>query len=71
MALSTPDFHHTTILRIKAVMGLVIANVFLIHDEWAMFFFLLFLAIFCEILHRKYSEVISHNRRVTEFNHKK
>jgi hypothetical protein len=67
----TPDFHHTTILRIKAVISLVGANVFLIHDEWSLFFFLLFLAIICEILHRKYSEVISHNRRVTEHNHKK
>ena len=70
MASSTPDFHHTTILRIKAVMGLAIANVFLIHDEWTTFFFLLFLAIICEILHRKYSEVISHNRRVIEHNSK-
>jgi hypothetical protein len=59
------------IFRIKAVIGIVFANVFLIHDEWTTFFFLLFLAIICEILHRKYSEVISHNRRVTEHNYKK
>ena len=70
MSSSISDFHHTTFLRIKAVMGLVIANVFLIHDEWTMFFFVLFLAIICEILHRKLSEVILHNRRVNEHNRK-
>jgi hypothetical protein len=58
------------IFRIKAVIGIVFANVFLIHDEWTTFFFLLFLAIICEILHRKYSEVIAHNRRVTEHHQK-
>lgn len=70
MASSTPDFHHTTILRIKAVISLVIANIFLIHDEWTTFFLLLFLAIICEILHVKISEVILHNRRVTDHNRK-
>ena len=70
MASSTSDIQHTTILRIKAVIGLVIANIFLIHDWWATFFLLLLLAIICEILHLKLSEVILHNRRVTEHNRK-
>ena len=51
-------------------MGLVIANIFLVHDEWTTFFLLLFLAIICEILHRRLSEVILHNRRVTDHNRK-
>jgi hypothetical protein len=66
MSSSISDFHHTTFLRIKAVMGIVITNIFLIHDEWTIFFFVLFLATICEILHRKLSEVILHNRRINE-----
>lgn len=52
------------------MIGLVSANLYLIHDKWAMFFILLFLALFCEILHRRLSEVILHNHRVTEHNRK-
>lgn len=70
MTSSASDFKHTTILRIKAVIGLVIANIFLMHDKWVTFFLLLFLAIICEILHLKLSDVILHNRRVTEHNRK-
>jgi ATP/ADP translocase len=35
-----------------------------------MFFILLFLALICEILHRRLSEVILHNHRVTTHNRK-
>lgn len=70
MTTSTPDIHHTTILRIKAVISLVIANIYVIHDEWTTFIYLLFLAIICEILHRKISQVIFLNRRVNEHNRK-
>jgi hypothetical protein len=70
MASSTSDFNPTTIFRIKAIIGLVIANLFLIHDRWVMFFILLFLAIICEVLHLRLSEVLSHNHKVTEHNRK-
>jgi hypothetical protein len=43
-----------------------IANIFLIHDEWLIFFFLLFLAITFEILHLKLYEVMLHNHSVAE-----
>jgi hypothetical protein len=39
MSSSLSGFQHTTILRIKAVIGLAIANILLIHDKWAMFFY--------------------------------
>ena len=70
MSSSTSDFRHTTILRIKAIICLAIANLFLIHDGWAIFFILVFLAIICEILHRRLSEILLHNHKVTEHNRK-
>jgi hypothetical protein len=60
----------THVLRLTAVISLCSANILLILENWAMFFFLIFLAFICEILHRKYFEVISHNRSASEYNQK-
>jgi hypothetical protein len=63
---SKVEFVETNILRLKAVLGLGIANVFLILENWLMFFFLFILAFVFEILHRKLYVVLLHNHAVAQ-----
>ena len=69
MSESKVEFVETNVLRLKAILGLGIANVFLIIENWPMFFFSLILTIIFEIVHRKLYEVLSHNHYVAQ--HKK
>ena len=55
---------HSHFFRLKALIGLVFANLFLMRDEWLLFFLLIFLAIFCELLHHKFNEVLRHNAKI-------
>jgi len=64
------EFVEATLFRFKAMLGLGIADIFLIHDNWWMFFFLLILAIFFEIMYHKLYEVLLHNHSVNEHNRK-
>ena len=70
MSESKVDFIETNVLRLIAVFGLCTANVFLILENWAIFFFVLILAIFIEILQRKLYEVLLHNYAVAQYKQK-
>ena len=70
MSVSKVEFVETNILRLTAVFGLCTANVLLILENWAMFFFALILAIFFEILQRKLYEVLIHNYAVAQYKEK-
>jgi len=56
---------HSHFFRLKALVGLVFANLFLMRDEWLIFCFLIALAIFCELLHLKLNDVLRHNSKIT------
>jgi hypothetical protein len=66
---SNVEFVETNVLRLKAVLCLGIANIFLIIENWLIFFFSLILSICFEILNRKLYEVLLHNHAVAQ--HKK
>jgi cell division protein FtsL len=70
MPASKVEFIQTNALRLKAVLGLGFADIFLIHDKWLMFFILIVLAIIFEVLHLRLYEVLLHNHEVTERNRK-
>jgi hypothetical protein len=55
---------HSHFFRLKALLGLGCANLFLLHDDWLLFCSLLALAIFCELLHHKFNEVLRHNAKI-------
>lgn len=55
---------HSHFFRLKARLGLGCANLFLLHGEWLLFSFVLVLAIFCELLHFKFNEVLRHNAKI-------
>jgi hypothetical protein len=55
---------HSHFFRLKALLGLGCANLFLLHDQWLIFCFLFILAIFCELLHLKFNEVLRHNAKI-------
>lgn len=55
---------HSYFFRLKAMLGLGCANLLLLLDNWLLFFFALALTIFCEILHRKFNEVLRHNAKI-------
>ena len=55
---------HNHFFRLKALLGLGCANLFLLHDEWLIFCLLCILAIFCELLHLKFNEVLRHNAKI-------
>jgi hypothetical protein len=61
---------HSYFFRLKAMLGLGCANLFLLHDEWPLFFLTLALTIFFEILHHKFNEVLHHNAKVALRNEK-
>ena len=61
---------HSYFFRLKAMLGLGCANLFLLHDEWLLFFLTLALAIFCELLHHKFNEVLHHNAKIALRNEK-
>jgi hypothetical protein len=63
---SKVEFVETNVLKLKAVLGLGIANVFLILESWLMFFFSLILAFIFEVLRRKLYEVLLHNHAVAQ-----
>jgi hypothetical protein len=67
---SKVDFIETNVLRLIAVFGLCTANVFLILENWAIFFFVLILVIFIEILQRKLYEVLLNNYAVAQYKQK-
>jgi hypothetical protein len=67
---SKVEFVEANVLRLIAVLSLCIANVYLILENWAMFFFVLILAIFIEILERKLYEVLLHNYAVAQYKQK-
>ena len=70
MSESKVEFVEANVLRLIAVLSLCIANVYLILENWAMFFFVLILAIFIEILQRKLYEVLLHNYAVAQYKQK-
>ena len=70
MSESKVEFVEANVLRLIAVLSLCIANVYLILENWAMFFFVLILAIFIEILERKLYEVLLHNYAVAQYKQK-
>lgn len=55
---------HSHFFRLKALLGLGCANLFLLHDQWLLFCFVLALAAFCELLHHKFNEVLRHNVKI-------
>ena len=55
---------HSHFFRLKAMLGLGFANLFLLHDQWLLFCFVLALAAFCELLHHKFNEVLRHNVKI-------
>lgn len=55
---------HSHFFRLKALLGLGCANLFLLHDEWLLFSFVFVLAIFCELLHFKFNEVLRHSAKI-------
>ena len=55
---------HNHFFRLKALLGLGCANLFLLRDEWLVFHFFFFLAIFCELLHLKLNDVLRHNSKI-------
>ncbi len=55
---------HSHFFRLKALMGLVFANLFLMRDQWLLFGLLITLAIFCELLHLKLNDVLRHNSKI-------
>ena len=55
---------HSHFFRLKALLGLSCANLFLLHDEWLIFCLLFISAIFCELLHLKLNEVLRHNAKL-------
>jgi hypothetical protein len=61
---------HSYFFRLKAMLGLGCANLFLLHDEWLLFFLTLALTIFFEILHHKFNEVLHHNAKIALRNEK-
>jgi hypothetical protein len=61
---------HSYFFRLKAMLGLGCANLFLLHDEWLLFFLILALTIFFEILHLKFNEVLNHNAKIALRNEK-
>jgi uncharacterized membrane protein YbaN (DUF454 family) len=67
---SKVEFVEANVLRLIAVLSLCIANVYLILENWAMFFFVLILGIFFEILQRKLYEVLLHNYAVAQYKQK-
>ena len=70
MSILSVHFPETTFIRLKALVGLMAADICLIYDKWITFFVLVAIVISLEYLYRSLHEVLLHNHEIEKMTQK-